>query len=568
MTDDPHPLTQATINRLQQDDASDADRRALLFALGHTPDCVAPDHYRKVWQAERDRLLAQGAMVEVIAEERDRLKVALADERRSRWNKERVGEIRRHLVIHLREDRDRWQAEAQRACEIAEDAVERADNAQRVPDEHEEAYWKSAAAHAYDEITKLSLRAERAERALRLAPAYACEQIPEKVAFTELPPPCGECDVCLFHAARDEALAEAPTVDPPAAGSEPGVVEVCPRCGVQIHGWRRWGMGGRVCEDCESAGFADAGDVSAYVADSSDPTRLAPEPNMCGWCGHFHTGRCLPYREAHGDRRPQYSRSGMDVIVPNVEDGGVLGDLVTCGQCGGSGELHDPHEPPEPAEPQDGGDFASPRHPHEPDIPRALDDEGRCRVCRVMVEYTSEHNRAEAAEWELRGVNDSLTASRDRIAELETELGEVRANNEALRAEVDEAHVKRIAAENPGIDIDRVRAERQQKPSKPAGKHPGSQRFRDAMAYIGELEQTIGDLLYAEPHLLGANCPHCGGDQCYKDEAGGVLGVVRCTTTGRAVLATPEGAQRLHDRAAAILAGKVSGRADEGEARE
>lgn len=327
--------TRLVIEQARKEILPELERRALLYALGHSPDCVAPDHYRKVWQAERDRMLAQGAMVEVIAEERDRLKVELADARRRISNQEQALKLRRHIVAHLREDRDRWQAEAQRACEIAEDAVERADNAQRVPDEHEGAYWKSAAAHAYDEITKLARRAERAEHALRLAPAYACELIPEKVAFTEPPQPCGECDVCLFHAARDEALAEAPTGDPPAA--EPDNAGDCP--GEDLRAYAASLQGGQGL------------DVGDYL-DPSDPTRLAPEPNMCGWCGHFHTGRCLPYREAHGDRRPMYSRSGMDVIVPNVEDGGVLGDLVTCGQCGGSGELHDPHELPEPVEPQ------------------------------------------------------------------------------------------------------------------------------------------------------------------------------------------------------------------------
>lgn len=47
------------------------------------------------------------------------------------------------------------------------------------------------------------------------------------------------------------------------------------------------------------------------------------------------------------------SRSGRPVLRADVEDGGVMGDIVPCHECGGSGELHDPHELPEPSEPQD-----------------------------------------------------------------------------------------------------------------------------------------------------------------------------------------------------------------------
>lgn len=47
----------------RKDLLSKRERRALLDALGHSPDCVAPDHYRKVWQEEREaRARAEAAL--------------------------------------------------------------------------------------------------------------------------------------------------------------------------------------------------------------------------------------------------------------------------------------------------------------------------------------------------------------------------------------------------------------------------------------------------------------------------------------------------------------------------
>lgn len=41
----------------------------------------------------------------------------------------------------------------------------------------------------------------------------------------------------------------------------------------------------------------------------------------------------------------------FDIVGHRVEDGGVMGTIVTCEECSGSGVLHDPHERPPVSEP-------------------------------------------------------------------------------------------------------------------------------------------------------------------------------------------------------------------------
>lgn len=83
-------------------------------------------------------------------------------------------------------------------------------------------------------------------------------------------------------------------------------------------------------------------------------------------------------------------------------------------------------------EPEAAVDIESLRHHHEPEIPRALDDEGRCRECLLIIELRDE--RAKAARY--------------------------RAEVEALEARLDEAQLLYIEASNPGIDMDAVRRTR------------------------------------------------------------------------------------------------------------
>lgn len=87
---------------------------------------------------------------------------------------------------------------------------------------------------------------------------------------------------------------------------------------------------------------------------------------------------------------------------------------------------------------------ASPLHPHEPGIPPALDSEGRCRVCGLLVKLDVASDRARRAEqlaWDLAKALRPLVTEPDcdELAPLDSELDAGRKALAAFDAAVERA---------------------------------------------------------------------------------------------------------------------------------
>lgn len=118
---------------------------------------------------------------------------------------------------------------------------------------------------------------------------------------------------------------------------------------------------GSICVNCVNCGCCPYEDAIELNMDEPIRVRLkfVPEcPNLGGW--HMDGPcDCGWWWDIIPEETPKEIPMSLDYVMSNrvierdVEDGGVMGDVVVCPTCTGDGQLHRPHELPPEVSPSD-----------------------------------------------------------------------------------------------------------------------------------------------------------------------------------------------------------------------